>query len=300
MRRQVLIVEQPGGPLGELIASFSGNLLDAHVVADAPAAVAALSEQPLVSLVVIDDTLGDDAGARLLGAVKDQHSEMPVLWTSTHTLRLPVSPMGRAPDLYLEHPVTPQTFEDAVSQLLKQHFYPAALAERLGQSCVEAVRSAFGVELAVVNTCLRANRTALGSVAALVPFVGPRISGRVSVSSTEATLHGVHRCAFGHDAGDDDALHDLAGEYANLVAGQLKSLLSQHELGFTLGTPIILLGGSMMVAQRASQPGFLLTLDGDAGVVHITVSFEVLGDEHVPRAFDDEAATIEAGEMLLF
>src|SRR5690606_31063756 len=140
--KHVLVVGPEDGRLRQLEPALASFGFDAMFVTDVAAAGQIVESMLLLSLVVIDGTIGEAAGGELLRAIKDQHSDLPVAWIATRSSPAPVSRRGHAPDILIQHPVDLSTLRDDVEQLLRQHLYPPALSDHLAAACKQAMHDA--------------------------------------------------------------------------------------------------------------------------------------------------------------
>ncbi len=83
MTRRILILNPPTGELGPLVEAFASAAAgdyDVQAVSDAEALIAALSERPACSLVLLDYVLGDGerTGRAIIQAVRDLRADLPI------------------------------------------------------------------------------------------------------------------------------------------------------------------------------------------------------------------------------
>lgn len=237
LAKHLLFVEPEGGALGAL----GPRLLELGLVTlhatTVEAAERIVGSTGLLSLVAIDDAVGLEAGAELLAAIKREHADLPVVWISSRPATAPLSRSEFMPDAILHHPIDVETLRTDVDRLLMEQLYPPSLVQLLADSACEVMFAAYGVTPTVRDRHIRANRNALGTVNAILPFCGRHIAGRVVVGAEEDVLLAIRATTLPHAAGSLLAAEDLAGELANLVAGRMKSHFAGFHFDFELGTP---------------------------------------------------------------
>ncbi len=297
----ILLVEPTEGKLSQMSSALESLGFELLFVNNAAEATDRIGDTPLLSLVVIDDAIGGPEGNELLTKVKDLHVDLPVLWLCTQLAPAPTTNTGCAPDVLLQHPVNVEALNDAAERLLHQHLYPPALTTHIVACCIDSMRAAYNTELTLTATHIRANGLALGPVTGVLPFVGEAISGRLLVSSHHDVLCAIRERAFkGTSPPSSVDGEDLAGEYANLITGRIKTHFARHDLAFALGTPIIVVGETAKLAYRASRPALVLTFAGIDGTIHVAFYFDLLNrEQEAPISANASArgAEVDAGQL---
>lgn len=302
LAKHLLFVEPEGGALGAL----GPRLLELGLVTlhatTVEAAERIVGSTGLLSLVAIDDTVGLEAGAELLAAIKREHADLPVVWISSRPATAPLSRSEFMPDAILHHPVDVETLRADVDRLLMEQLYPPALVQLLADSCCEVMFAAYGVTPTVKDRHIRANRNALGTVNAILPFCGRHIAGRVVVGAEEPVLLAIRATTLPHATGSLLAAEDLAGELANLVAGRMKSHFAGFHFDFELGTPIFVTGPQIAVRYRASRPALVLGLEvpggsATASTLSVSFCFDTFDPSRIVPGQEDATATAQLGEL---
>jgi CheY-specific phosphatase CheX len=297
LAKHILIIEPEPGRLDELAPRLK-ELGFVVLRATTPAAAReVVTRTGLLSLVAIDDAVGKDAGSAILEDIKSEHPDLPVIWISSREATAPLSRSQFTPDALLYHPVDVETLHADVDRLLMQQLYPPDVVELLADACAEVMRGAFGTELELKETHIRANRNALGTINAILPFCGRHIAGRVVVGAEPSLLLAIRDSALPGSSPMEDAAEDLAGEYANLVAGRMKAHFAEHDLDFELGTPIILVGTDIGVRYRASRPALVLVLETRDARLSVAFCFDTFDPARILAARDEAAVTTASGEL---
>ena len=297
--KYILLVEIDGGPLFDLTPHLKSLGFTVLCAATPKAALSLLDATPLLSLVAVDDGLGVEDGAALVDAIKLRQPELPVLWVSSNKSTPPLSSREHPPDVVLHHPIGPDDLEDAADRLLQARFYPDPITEFLGTACIEVMKEAYDTTLTLEGVGIRATGNALASVNALLPFCGARVAGSLLVSAEFEHLAQIRqRFLPGQSNPSREEIEDVAGEYANVLAGRAKALFARYELPFDLGTPIILAGTEINVRSRASRPSLVLILRDGPAVIHVLCTFHLFDTAKVSDwTLEDDPDIAASGEL---
>src|SRR5262249_47603527 len=123
-------------------------------------------------------------------------------------------------------------------RLLSQHFYPPEFTSYIADAALTSF-AAFGAHASSVDPFLKASRTRLSELSALIAFSGREISGHLVVSGNRSVAAQVHMQLFGDDTPPgDEALVDLLGECSNRIIGKLLSYFEKRGRPFTFGVPL--------------------------------------------------------------
>jgi len=297
LAKHILLVEPEPGRLDELAPRMKELGLVVLRATSAAAALDVVHKTGLLSLVAIDDAVGREIGANILAEIKREHPDLPVIWISSREATAPLSRSEFTPDALLYHPVDVEALHADVDRLLMQSLYPPDVVELLAGACAEVMRGAFSTELVLKETHIRANRNALGTINAILPFCGRHIAGRVVVGAEPALLLSIRETVLPGAGPSSAAAEDLAGEYANLVAGRMKAHFADHDLDFELGTPIILVGTDIGVRYRASRPALVLVLETRDATLSVAFCFDTFDPTRIVASRDDGTVTTQSGEL---
>jgi chemotaxis protein CheX len=297
--KYVLIVEPEEGKLSAIAPALKD--LDFVVLRAATSSVAQelVSSTPLLSLVAIDGSIGRDEGAELVSALKSEHQELPILWAANQELNAPLSQSRYLPDALVTPPFDAKDLHEVVQRLLMAHLYPEPVVAALVQASIGSLAEAYHAKLQVAGMHMRANRHPLAEVNAILPFVGKHICGRAVVGATAADLLRIRANVVDAPNATVADAEDLAGEIANLVVGRAKAYFSLCDLGFELGTPILLTGKNVSLRYRASRPALVLELSNDDSSLLMSFCF----DTYETDRFEEPSAeklerVIGAGELV--
>ena len=130
-------------------------------------------------------------------------------------------------------------------------------------------------EMAAVEAVPRDGADAPPADLAAVLRVRAETAGRLVLALPAATAEALARRVLGAAVGDPDAamIRDCAGELANVIAGQLKTLLHGTRHHFTLATPTVVAGPEAGPA-TAGEDLLVVAFESDAGPFVLRFGFE--------------------------
>jgi CheY-specific phosphatase CheX len=269
MHMHVLLIEPSTGPLNDLapeLASLDFVVQQASTIELAQEAVVAT---PLLAMVVIDDSIGRSEGVAFVAYVKERHPDLPVLWVGDASA-MPFSSFGEhTPDLILKSPVDREAIPSHAKHLLRQHLYPDSLVDLVRDRAQMVFLDGFSTDVNPGPVCLRANRSTLATVSAILSFCGSGLSGRIVVSGAHDHLATVfRRIVPGEAPVSDFETEDLAGEMANQILGRLKEYYVQRGQIFGITSPVYL-RGDVAVRYKAGRPSLVLPFEEAEGTLFV-------------------------------
>lgn len=257
LEKYVLIVDHVAGPLARLTPRL--RELDFRVVRvpDATAAIEFVRAFPKLSMVVVRDNLGVEESRRLLAGIREAQPDLPLLW---HGARDSLPPGERAEVLPFET-LTAGDLLACAERLLCQHLYPPDLRAFLAETSMSAF-SCFGAHATSVEPFLKANRTRLAELSAVITFAGAEANGHVVVSAARAVVSGAYERLFGdRSPADDDALVDVLGECGNHIIGGLAAYFEKRGHPVNFGVPLYVAGAHCSLWQGAHRPSVVVELE---------------------------------------
>jgi CheY-specific phosphatase CheX len=272
---------------GNRVSAFAGELeaLGTAVVrGDDPAQVLdAIGGMSDVSVLLVSSDVGRAATMALLRATKERYPAMPVVWVGDELAGAPLGDFRSSPDALLHEPLSPVGVHHTIVELV-QHHYTDTVAELLVTVVGSALRDIYPEKpersLVRVDTTHRL----ITEVNSIVALCGSGISGRLLVSSSEATLVAIHRRLLPDSAppGRLEA-EDLAGEIANLAAGKLKYALDQMGVACEIGTPLLVGPAGTTLRTSHGQPALVVEFGYGDGVVRGALTIDRCDDAHVAK-----------------
>jgi len=260
LKTYVMLVDGDGGPLARLVPRL--RELDFRVlrVPDLDGALQFVKAFPKLSMVAIADTGDTQKNRRLLAGMRELQPDLPLLWHGP-----PLDLQGAANAQLL--PVDGITAGDLVAcaeRLLSQHFYPPEFASYLADAALNSF-AAFGAHSSSVDPFLKASRTRLSDLSAVIAFSGP-VAGHLVVSGNRPVVTAVHMQLFGDNTPPgDEALVDLLGECSNRIIGRLLTYFERQGRPFTFGVPLFLVGTQCLLWQDSRRPSLAVEFEGVHG-----------------------------------
>jgi chemotaxis protein CheX len=135
---------------------------------------------------------------------------------------------------------------------------------------IEAVTGSIGEMTHIEPVIRKVDRTefdkTLGDVWALVGDL-PRSPGCLALSLPMKTARGMAERVFAgvREPIDDGMVLDCIGELANILAGQVKSLLANSPYHFSISLPKVMLTHDLQVQDRLGRSCLRMTFDSEVG-----------------------------------
>lgn len=280
-----MLVDGEGGPLARLIPRL--RELDFRVlrVPDTDSALQFVKAFPKLSMVAVSDTGDAATNNRLLTGMRELQPDLPLLWHGP-SLNLPP---GANAQLLPEDGLTAGDLVACAERLLSHHFYPPDFASYLAESALNAF-AAFGAHASSFDPFLKASRTRLSDLSAVIAFSG-QVAGHIVVSGNRSVVAAVHNHLFGDSsAPSDESLVDLLGECSNRIIGRLLTYFERQGRPFTFGVPLYLVGEQCLLWQGSNRPSLAVEFEGIYGSLFAELCID---------AFDSSGSNNELPEQLL-
>jgi CheY-specific phosphatase CheX len=293
LKKYVMLVDQDGGPLARLVPRL--RELDFRVlrVPDVAGAVEFVKAFPKLSMVAINDTGNSEQNRHLLGSMRQLQPDLPLLW---HGPALSL-PEGEVAQLLPHDGITAGDLVASAERLLSQHFYPPDFATYLADAALAAF-AGFGAHASSVDPFLKASRTRLSELNAVIAFSGHDIAGHIVVSGRRSVVAQVHMHLFG-DASPpaDEALVDLLGECSNRIIGKVLNYFEKQGRPFTFGLPLFLVGTQTVMWQGSPRPSLALEFEGVYGSLFAELCLDAF--DPVPEAPELPSQLLQSGQCIL-
>jgi CheY-specific phosphatase CheX len=300
LRKQAVLVDREDGVLHRLAPLLVDLGFGITFVTRVDLAVDLVCALPRLSfLAVVEDVAGASAD-RFLATVKRLHRELPVMWVGAPGVaRTQFTEF--VPDLYLTTPIDEAGLVDHLHRLLREHYYPPVIVAALRTGACEILRTGFATNAEPGEIFLRANRSMLADVSAVISFCGSGVAGYVVVSGEADHFAAIHRRAAPQSgAVASERAVDVAGELANQIMGRLARYLRRVVSSFAQGLPIVIQGSRTILHRFQARPSIVLPLtDGEHGMF-VEFCFETFdpGTDVVDPGPDEEA--LPEGSMSFF
>ena len=245
--KQALFVERLGGPLNDLGCSLEPFGYEAVRAAEPQAVEGLVRSLRRLSLIIVNgETLKTD-GTSLLGAMRGQRPEVPVVWFGPAPRpRNDVKP----PD-FVTHDM--KELGDRIVRQIGEEFYPQAFVSQL-VSATQKILGGFDLPTRPLEPSIRSGATQLSQLNAFLFFSSERLAGHLVLGATAADLAKGTRGQPNKLRANEDELEDLLGEVANQVAGQVKRCLGANASDYRLGLPYFIRGAAATFRHKAACP----------------------------------------------
>jgi len=259
--KQVLVIDAPNGALSFVMEELNDLGFRVIWVPTLASALQFIEARPSLSLIVASAAATKVGGLEFLARVRDFAPDVRIIWGAKDDApaSTPSSRDRNAPDSLLPEPFRRDELRAAISELLAEHFYPAAIAEAVKRAALEVLGVVSGFEVEG-GAFLVANQTALSDLSAVIPFGGD-VSGHLMVGLTsedaralyEAFLPGIRPIRI-------DRMEDLVGEVCNQILGRINVFFTERSVSIQHGTPIFIRAAGSTLRYPGRQPSFAVTL----------------------------------------
>ena len=255
--KRALLIERLGGPLNNLtpeIRSFGYEVLRA---ADAHAGANLISSLRRLSLVLINGATLRTDPARFVGAIKEHHPDLPILWLADETKS------GQPPPDKLEFVSDDlEKLRARIARIVHEGFYSAEFIRKV-MACAQGVVRDFGLPDTASEPCIKSSLSTLSEVTAFILFYGGGLAGHVLLSASVGDLSTVYRQQFrGATSFGHDDLEDFLGEVSNCMVGQIKALVPTGAEDCRIGLPHFIRGINAGFRYKAGTPSLAIDFGG--------------------------------------
>jgi hypothetical protein len=275
--RRALLVERLGGPLNALTPSIEKLGYEVVRASDAHAITRLVSSLRRLSLVIINGSSVRIDATRLVGAIKDLHPDLPVLWFESE------AKSGGALPTKIDFVCSDvEKLGAHIARIVHEDFYSPALILQVIESA-QAVLSEFGWKAAASGPCIKSSLTTLNEVTSLIFFWGSGLAGHMLLSASAGDLSRMHGLQFpkAPATGQDD-LEDFLGEVANQILGQIKGWLNLDEGDARMGLPHFIRGAGTGFRYKAGMPSLAIDFSSEGQKLQVELCMHRF-DSEVPR-----------------
>lgn len=259
-----MVVDDCKGPLSELVPRL--RELDFRVIlvdscSDATELVRAF---PKLSMAVINQHFDIAGSLELLATIRELQPHLPILWHGD------AAGVGRARvEARLSAKPHVEEVTSHADDMLEARGYSAELISVLMEAASNAL-GRFGAPCCAREPFIRASRTELAELNALIAFSSRRTWGHLVVGASREVARRVYaRTLSPHpDPGDDD-LSDLLGEVCNRIIGQFMHYIGPEDATATFGLPLFISGHGGVLWEVSRRPSLGFELEGAAGPVFV-------------------------------
>lgn len=213
---------------------------------------------PLVGAWIVHESIGEKDAAALFASLDRHRNDVPLVYVAGDGGLL--SGFGMVlPDVVISDPIDHADLAHKVAELLSRGLLTDVLMDVVKESMTKIVQQAFIPDAELKQAWFRAGHVPVFAVNATIPFCGPAVSGRISVSvGTEALKSIYSRLVPSAPRVSIRVLEDLVGEMSNQILGGLKRSTSAGGLDFAIGVPMMYTGSTCPVRFRTRSGSMLL------------------------------------------
>lgn len=279
--KHILVVDKTGGALAKL--SVGVELLEYRVVSapDTGAALLVVEKYSKLCLVVVNAEQIGERADRFASEVHRVQPDIPVLWIGAcdAAKELKRSLEGRQLDLFLDRVPSQVEFQRLVEESLNGQFYTEDVLHHLIDASREALDS-FHVCGSMDEPFLKANRTSLAEINAILSFSGTSTAGHVLVGGSRRVARRAAEKLFAKRTRQlaERDVADVLGELTNMILGKLLWFFEARGTPARFGLPIYLEGGTGRLWNERRSPSLGLEFEGPDGLLFVELSFTQLGE----------------------
>jgi CheY-specific phosphatase CheX len=208
-----------------------------------------------LSLVLVNgESLRSDA-VRLVGAIKERHPDLPVLWLQADRAAAPKKVDFVATDI--------EKLEGRLDRMVRETFYAPAFVRAVA-SGAQSVFADFGAPAQPSEPYIKSSLTSLSELTSFIFFYGEGLAGHVLLSATAGDVASIYRTQFPktQTLGQDD-IEDFLGELTNRIGGQIKRCVDPQTGEYRMGLPHFIRGVGTAFRYKAGTPALALDLVSD-------------------------------------
>ncbi len=252
IRKHVVLVDEHGGPLAGMAPRLKELGFQILLVSDPNLLFETIRDVRKYSLVVINGAVIGRAATSFVSAIKEQHPELPVLFTSE--AGAPVEFHAQKPDVVFSGPVLADTINEQAIRLLRESLYPNSIVDAL-KTIAAGTLSSFGRFTVSKDPFLKASRTLLLSFNAVIPLTGSdHMAGHLLVSAKEEVLRSCYSGLFNSAPVSIEVLEDLVGEMSNMMSGGIKAFIEKKGTSLLIGVPTFIRGQHVSFRRGITTP----------------------------------------------
>lgn len=292
LKKYVVLLDEPEGPLTELVPRLQELHFRVFAVPDANAALELIRAFPKLCLVAVREAFDPPSARELVSKLRELQPLLPLLWIGDARELA----KGRRGELFFSECPRADELNQHVERLLCRRFYPEHVVTALGEAATCSLGS-FGAHTAIGDPFLKASKTRLADLSAMISFSGD-VTGHLVTSCNASVAREACRRLFrsATDYGEDD-LADFLGELCNCTLGRLTQHFARYGRSFAFGLPFYITGSGSVLWEEAQHPSLGLELEILGGRLFLELSvndFEPLTTQ--PRAVNH---LLQSGQCIL-
>lgn len=269
-RKLVLVVDPADGSMTAVMEELDELGFRVVWVPTLASALEFLKASVKCSLIIASAAAGTAGGEDFASEVRRLAPDLRIIWGVRPGAPASAAgaPSRRGLDSLIPEPFRGDELRGAISELLSEHFYPAAVADAIKAAALQVLGVArpFAVE---GSAFLVADQSVLFDISAVIPFTGTA-SGHLMVGVTREHAEILYRALVpGARPARVDRMADLVGEVCNQILGRINAFLVERSFVINHGTPIFIHSPGSGVRYPDRQPSFAVTLSDGQARVHL-------------------------------
>lgn len=266
-----MVVDGCRGPLSALVPrlrELEFRVITVDSCADAAELVRGF---PKLSLAVINQHFDAEGSLELLATMRQIQPHLPILWHGD------AEGVGRARcEARLSSEPQAEEVSSHIEDMLEARGYSPDLLAVLVDAALTAL-GAFGAPCCAREPFLRASRTELAELNALIPFSCRQTWGHLVVGASREVARRVYaRTAAPKPEPEDEDLTDLLGEVCNRIIGQFMHYIGPEDTTASFGVPIFIASHSGVLWDVSRRPSLGFEFEGAAGPIFVELSADGL------------------------
>jgi hypothetical protein len=266
-----MVVDAGKGPLSALVPRLRELEFRVFTVDSCADAAELVRGFPKLSLAVINQHFDRAGSLELLATMRQLQPHLPILWHGD------AEGVGRARcEARLSSKPQAEEVSSHVDDMLDAGGYSPELLGVLVDAALAAL-GAFGAPCCAREPFLRASRTELADLSALIPFACRQTWGHLVVGASREVARRVYaRTASPKPDPNDADLTDLLGEVCNRIIGQFMHHVGADDASAHFGVPIFIASHAGALWDMSRRPSLGFEFEGAAGPVFVELSADGL------------------------
>jgi CheY-specific phosphatase CheX len=292
LKKYAVLLDQPEGPLTALVPRLKELDFRVFSVPDANAALELIRAFPKLCLVAVREALDPPSARDLVGKLRETQPLLPLLWIGEDRDLA----TGRPAELFFSECPPADDLNQHVEHLLCRRSYPEHIVKALGDAAACCLGS-FGAHTALGDPFLKASKTRLADLSAMISFTGDVTGHLVTSCSTGVAREACRRLFRSTTEYGEDDLADFLGELCNCTLGRLTQHFERYERSLTFGLPFYITGAGSVLWEESQRPSLALELEILGGRLFVELSVKDFEPPTTqPKAVND---LLQSGQCIL-
>lgn len=280
-RRHILVIDTVGGQLANLSGELETGEYSVITAPNCGAALLLVQNYSKLCFVLVNTSVAGASALRFSEQVHLTQPDIPVIWIGDTQEAAKLSGGENSPhqDAFLSSVPSAEELRKRIDTTLRAEFYPDSVIEKLARASVESL-AAFHVAGNMSEPFLKANRTSLAELNAVLSFSGDDTAGHLLVGCSQEVARFAAAKLFSRRKRPlvDRDIADVLGELTNRILGQLLWYFESRGTPVRFGLPVYLEGSHGRLWNERRSPSLGLEFEAPNGTLFVELSFTQLGD----------------------